>query len=189
MQRIPREGLGSEHTLYGNSKLLRKTGKASFSDAPPEDMFEFSDDVADNGKTRKASDITIGFSGSTTVGYTWDGEAYLRTQYGSPFMAESGEQISVANVLIEQHDVNFSSISDVAGNPSVEIADETGTGKAVLFRNGRAVVGTWSRESLESPVVFETKSGDRMVFAPGAIWVHLVPSDAGEVKGSFSFEK
>ncbi len=189
MQRIPREGLASEHTLYGNSKLLRKTGRDDFSDPPPDDLFEFSDDVADNGKTRKASDITIGFSGSTSVGYTWDGDSYLRTQNGAPFMAESGEQISVSNVLIEQHQVDYSGISDVAGNPSVEITDETGTGKAVLFRDGRAVVGTWSRDSLESPVVFETKSGDRMVFAPGAIWIHLVPSDAGEVKGSFSFVK
>jgi hypothetical protein len=27
------------------------------------------------------------------------------------------------------------------------------------------------------------------VFAPGTIWIELVPSEKGEVQGSFSFEK
>lgn len=188
MERVPREGLSSEHTLYADTKQVRKVGRKAFSDAPPEDIFEFGA-LEDNGKTKAASEVTIQFSGATTVGYTWDGDGYLRTQAGAPFMSESGEQIKVANVLIEEHQVDNSTTTDVLGNPSVEIADETGSGKAVLFRDGRAVVGRWSRESLEAPVVFETKTGDRMVFAEGSVWIHLVPSDAGDVKGSFSFVK
>ncbi|MFP5297853.1 MAG: DUF3048 domain-containing protein [Actinomycetota bacterium] len=188
MERVARAGLTSEHTLYADSKAVRKVARKGYSDPPPDDMWEFGS-LEDNGKTKKAGEVTIGFSGATTVGYTWDGDGYLRTQGGQPFMAESGEQIKVPNVLIEEHEVNYSSVTDVAGNPSVEIADETGSGKAVLFRDGRAIVGTWSRESIDSPVVFETKSGDKMVFAEGAVWIHLVPSDAGEVKGSFSFVK
>jgi hypothetical protein len=188
MQRIPREGLSSEHTLYANSKAIRKLARDDFSDAPPEDMFEFGD-LADNGKTKKAGTVTLEFSGATTVTYTWGGDAYLRSQNGAPFLAESGEQVAVDNVLVEEHEVNNSGVVDVAGNPSVEIADETGSGRAVLFRDGRAITGTWSREAVEAPVVFETKSGDRMVFAEGSIWIHLIPSQAGDVKGSFSFVK
>lgn len=188
MVRVPREGLTSEHTLYADSKAVRKIGKRDYSDPPAEGIFEFGE-LADNGKARKARAVQIDFSGLTQVSYSWDGEGYLRSQGGSPFLTESGEQIQVANVLIEEHDINHSSIVDPAGNPSVEIADETGSGRAVLFRDGRAIVGTWTRESIDSPVVFETKAGDTMVFASGSIWVHLVPSDAGDVKGSFSFEK
>ncbi len=188
MVRVPREGLTSEHTLYADTKAVRKIGKAEFADAPSDDLFEFGD-LADNGKTRKAKSVTIDFSGLTQVSYSWDGEGYLRSQAGAPFVSESGEQVQVTNVLVEEHDINFSTIVDPAGNPSVEIADETGSGRAVLFRDGKAIVGTWTRDSIDSPVVFETKTGDRMVFATGSIWVHLVPSDAGEVKGSFSFEK
>lgn len=186
MVRVPREGLTSEHTLYADTKGIRKVAKKSYSDPPPEDMFEFGDLEV---KGKKASTVTIDFSGVTSVTYEWSGDGWLRSQGGSAFMAESGEQIEVTNVLIEEHEVNYSTITDVAGNSSLEIADESGTGRAVLFRDGRAIVGTWSRESTDSPVVFETKSGDKMVFAPGSIWVHLVPSDAGEVKGSFSFAK
>jgi hypothetical protein len=35
-------------------------------------------------------------------------------------------------------------------------------------------------------VRFETKDGEEMVFAPGSIWIELLPGDKGEVTGSFS---
>ena len=188
LERIPREGISSEHTLYAHTSGARKLGKKDFSDPPVEDLFEFGE--LDEGTGRKASTITIDFSSATTITYEYSDGAWLRAQASSPFMAESGEQIAPTNVLIEEHDVNLSdTITDVAGNPSVEIGDPTGSGKAVLFRDGRAIVGRWNRDTEEDPVTFETKAGDRMVFAPGSIWIELVPSDAGEVKGSFSFEK
>lgn len=187
LTRVPREGLASEHTLYADTKGVRKAGKGEWSDAPPEDMFEFGE--LGDAKSKKASSITIDFSAATNVTYEWSGDGWLRSQAGSPFVDESGTQISVDNVLIEEHEINYSNVTDVAGTQSVEIADETGSGRAVLFRDGRAITGTWSRESIDSAVVFETKEGDKMVFAPGTIWIHLVPSESGEVKGSFSFAK
>jgi hypothetical protein len=106
-------------------------------------------------------------------------------------MTEAGDQITVANVLIEEHEVVLSeTIVDVAGNPSLEIADEVGTGRAFLFRDGRMIKGTWSRDDVGDPTTFTTKAGDEMVFAPGSIWIELLPSEKGDqVKGSFSFDK
>jgi hypothetical protein len=186
LRRVPREGISSEHTLYANSRRLRKLGEKEFDDAP-DDIFEFGDPV---GRSRKARTITINFSGASTVGYEWSGDEWLRSQNGEPLIAETGDQIAADNVLIESHEVNLSdTIVDVAGTPSIEIADETGSGRAVLFRDGRAIPGTWTRESVEDPVVFETRSGDEMVFAPGSVWVHLVPNGKGEVEGSFEYAK
>jgi hypothetical protein len=182
--RIAREGITSEHTLYAHSGRVRKAGARRFDEAPPE-PFEFGE-LEERG--RRARRVTIDFSGATTVGYEWGEGGWLRSQDGEPFMAESGAQITVDNVLIEQHTVNFSdSIVDAAGNPSVEIEDVTGSGRAMLFRNGRAIAGRWSRDSVDGPVVFETRAGDRMVLAPGTTWVELVPNGKGDVKGSFSF--
>ena len=187
MQRVARDGISSEHTLYANSAKLRKAAAKDFSDAPPEEMFKFGE-LESKGK--KASTITLNFGGASTITYEYSGDAWSRSQDGVPFLSEAGGQIAPTNVIVEEHVVNFSdTIFDVAGNPSIEIEDETGSGRAVLFRNGRAIVGRWVRESSDSPVVFERKSGDLMVFAPGSIWIELVPSDAGEVKGSFSYEK
>lgn len=186
MARIPRAGLSFEHTLYADTAGIRRIGRKQFDDPPPEGTYAHGEL---EGRSRAATSVTINFSGATTVSYEWDGDGWLRSQQGSPFMAESGEQIAVDNVLIEEHDVALSEIRDVAGNPSIEIADVTGTGRAVLFRNGRAVIGRWVRDTIEGPVTFATRRGDEMTFAPGSIWIHLVPSEDGEVKGSFDFAK
>jgi hypothetical protein len=187
LERIPREGVSSEHTLYAHTKELRKIGQKEFGDPPPEDLFEFGE-VQDSAKS--ATSITINFNPVNTIRYDWSGEGWQRFEGDTPFVMENGDQISVQNVLIEEHTVNLSdTIVDVVGNPSLEIANETGSGRAVLFRNGKAIKGTWTREEIESPPVFETKDGDRFVFAPGTIWIELVPDDQGEVKGSFKFAK
>jgi hypothetical protein len=184
MSRIARAGLTSEHTLYADTSGVRRVGAKKFSQAPPGDQYEAGDL---EGPSKRATTVEIAFSGATTVTYRFRKGHWLRSQNGSPFEDDSGNQIAVDNVLIEEHEVNLSeSIVDAAGNPSVEIADETGSGRAVLFRNGRMVTGRWTRESVEGGVTFETKAGDRMVFAPGSIWIHLLPSSKGEVKGSFS---
>ncbi|HEX2241338.1 MAG TPA: DUF3048 domain-containing protein [Actinomycetota bacterium] len=184
--RIERPGISFEHTLYANTSILRRLGRKSYADAPPDDVFEFGDI---EGSTRKAGEVTINFSSAGTLRYVWSEDGWLRFEGDTPFVDESGSQITVTNVLIEEHDVNLSSITDVAGNPSIEIADVTGEGRAVLFRDGRAIKGRWIREDVDDAVRFVTKSGDTMKFAAGSIWIHLVPSSRGEVKGSFSFAK
>jgi hypothetical protein len=185
MQRIPREGLASEHTLFGNSGRLRKVGQKDFGE-PPRSELRFGS-IDDNGRTRPAGNVTINFSTSTTVTYEFNGERYARSQGGAPFESEGHGQVGVENVIVEEHTVNLSEIVDVTGTPSIEIADETGSGKATLFRDGRAIRGRWEREDVEDPVVFKTREGDEMTLAPGAVWIHLVPNARGEVEGSFDF--
>ncbi|MDQ3954574.1 MAG: DUF3048 domain-containing protein [Actinomycetota bacterium] len=186
MERVPREGLTAEHTLYADTKKLRSVADDKYGDPPPEDVFEFGD--LEGGKSGKIIDIS--FSNDTKVHYEFSGGAYRRFQPPEqPFEMEGDGQIEVENVLIEEHEVNNSkTIVDSVGNPSTEIADETGKGRAVLFRDGKAIEGFWVRKSREDVVEFETKSGDPMVFSLGSVWIHLVPSDEGEVKGSFTFE-
>lgn len=187
LQRIPREGISMEHTLYANTKALRKLGQKEYDEAPP-DMFAFGD-LPEGSKPAKS--VTVNFNPVNAIRYDWSDDGWLRFEADEPFVAESGEQIAVQNVLIEEHEVVLSeTIVDVAGNPSLEIADEVGSGRAFLFRDGRMIKGTWSRDDVGDPTVFTTKAGDDMVFAPGSIWIELLPSQKGdEVKGSFSFEK
>lgn len=185
LRRVPRDGVSFEHTLFGDTRLVRRIGQKIYSEVPP-DAFSFGEPAA---RGRKATRVVIGFSASTEVAYEWSGGKWLRFQDGSPFVAESGEQIAVDNVIIEEHEVNLSDVVDVVGTPSVEIADVTGKGRAFLFRGGRVIVGRWTRESAADPVTFLARNGDELTLAPGTTWVHLVPSDSGEVKGSFSFEK
>lgn len=188
MRRVARAGISSEHTLYANTTALRKLGQKHFHQPPPDNIFKFGD--LQQSSSKKARSITINFSSGNVAGYKWAHGRWQRTQGGSPMIAESGHQIAADNVLIEEHTVNFSkTITDVLGNPSTEIANVTGSGRAVLFRDGRAIKGRWSRKKVTDPVQLTTKSGDEMQLKPGTVWVELVPNDKGDVKGSFSFAK
>ena len=186
MQRVE-TGDSFEHTLFADTAGVRKLGRKEYGDPPPGDVYVFGD--LPDGKFKKANDITITFSGSSIVSYKFDSGKYYRYQAGEPFMSDTGDQIAVDNVLLELHAVNLSGPADVAGTAGTEIADVTGSGRAVLFRDGRAIKGQWSRESIEDPVRFQTKDGDTMVLKPGTTWIHLVPNESGEVKGSFEFAK
>lgn len=184
-ERIERPGITSEHTLYVDTRKTRKEGQKDYEDGPPE-VFTFGDLPE---ATKKAQTVSIEFSAATTVSFEWNGKRYKRSDGGQPLLDETGKQIAVDNVLIEEHDIELSDeIVDTAGNPSVEITNETGSGRAVLFRDGRAIPGTWSRESTDDPATFETKDGEVMEFKRGTTWIELVPSQKGEVKGSFSYE-
>jgi Protein of unknown function (DUF3048) N-terminal domain/Protein of unknown function (DUF3048) C-terminal domain len=185
LRRVAREGVTSEHTLYADTVELRSVGAKRYDKPPSGDLFDFG---KLEGTSKKAATVTLNFTQAGEVTYRWSDGAYARFERGEPFVSESGDQISVDNVLIEEHEVNFSdNIVDVAGNPSTEIGDVTGSGRAVLFRDGRAVTGKWARKSEEDPVVFTSKSGAAMVFKKGSIWIELLPSSSGEVKGSFSY--
>lgn len=186
MRRIPRSGISLEHTLYANTVALRQRGAKRFSD-PPRSSFEFG---PLEGKATKARSIEINFGGSSNVSYEWRKGQWQRFDNGSPLLSEAGHQLAVDNVVIEQHTIaNSKTVFDVAGNPSIELADETGKGKALLLRDGKAIKGRWVRAKKNGPVRFLTASGDPMIFAPGTIWVELVPDRKGEIKGSFSVSK
>ncbi len=187
MTRVPREGVSLEHTLYGNTDLLRKIGRRQFEEPPPDDLFTFGE-VPERAK--KAKSVTIHFNASSDITYRWNGSRWMRFQEGQPFNSEANGQIAVDNFIIEQHTVNLSkTIVDSVGNPSIEIADEIGSGLAVLFRDGRVIKGTWTRQSLESPVVYRTKSGDVFSLHAGTTWIALLPDAKGQVKGSFEISK
>lgn len=185
--RVERPGLGSEHTLYANSAKARAFGAKKYEEPPPSPVFKFGNL---DGDTKRAKTIDISFSDLTNIRYVYSGGGYERFQpTEQAFELEESGQLEVENVLIEEHVVNNSkTIKDVNGNPSTEIADETGSGRAVLFRDGQAIEGKWSRESLDDLVKFETASGDEMVFSEGNVWIHLLPGKKGELEGSFSFE-
>lgn len=187
MVRVPREGVSLEHTLYGNTARIRKLGREDYDELPRDDIFKFGDA---EGKSKKAGSITVTFSPGNVVTFDWDGEVYGRSDNGAPLMSSDGEQFTADNVIVEEHTVNFvDGLSDILGTPSPEIADVTGSGRAVLFRDGRAYVGQWVRESEEDPVRFETKEGEEMILKAGRTWIELVPDADGELKGSFSYAK
>ncbi|MFN2593327.1 MAG: DUF3048 domain-containing protein [Actinomycetota bacterium] len=189
MHRESRPGYAFEHTLYGNTKSLRKLGAAHYKKPPPDSYFKFGAAI-DGGK--KAKKITLDFGPASTITYAYKKGKYYRTDGTSPLVSATNgnKQISVDNVIVEFHKVDLSThLVDVLGTPSPLIEDFTGTNKAVLFRGGKAYVGKWKRSYVGHPVKFVAKSGKEMTLTPGRTWVELLPDKTGQVNGSLSYSK
>lgn len=177
-------GSSDVHSLFADTEKLRDLAiKKELS--PPDQSWSFGDIPGGAKKTRS---IKVMFVSSNVIEYRWKGGEWKRFEAGQPFATAGGGQIGVPNVLIQEVRVdNSKKLFDTAGNPSPDIT-LTGSGRAVLFRDGRAIVGKWTIEEEGEPASLTTKDGEEMTFDVGPIWVELVPSKKGDVEGSFSFK-
>jgi hypothetical protein len=184
LYRVP-PGVLELHNLFGDTAKIRKLPPSKKARGPRTDLFQFGD-LPETAK--KARRVAIHFTSSNEIEYRWKKGAWQRFEAGAPFQSATDGQISTPNLLIQEVEVNNSpKIVDSAGNPSPDIS-LMGKGKAVLFRDGKFLKGIWTIEKEGNEAVFTTKDGQPFVFAPGSIWIELVPSKKGSVKGSFSFK-
>ena len=52
----------------------------------------------------------------------------------------------------------------------------TGTGEALVFKNGEAIEATWSKKSRTARTKFLDEKGKEIEFVGGQIWVEVVPA-------------
>ena len=118
--------------------------------------------------------------GSTPVTFVWSPGAgkYVRTVDGNRLAYADGKPAATPNVLVQ-----FCAVStnpndvDVNGNPS-QFTHTVGSGKVVLFRNGKRFNGKWSRASETAPTKFTTLTGQPLPMAPGGAYVVLATNGA-----------
>jgi Protein of unknown function (DUF3048) C-terminal domain len=52
---------------------------------------------------------------------------------------------------------------------------QIGTGNALVFDNGKVVVGEWSKASAGALTIFVDSSGAQIALVPGRIFIQVVP--------------
>jgi hypothetical protein len=99
---------------------------------------------------------------------------YLRTIGGVSQQAADGKLITTPNVIV-QFCVGYTNPNDVDvdGNPG-HFTKTIGHGKVVVFRNGHAITGTWTRGSNTAGTTLTAANGAPIALAPGGAWVLLV---------------
>jgi Protein of unknown function (DUF3048) N-terminal domain/Protein of unknown function (DUF3048) C-terminal domain len=184
LYRVP-PGNTNEHSLFANVKLLLKQAAHKHLRPPPADLFHFGPPV---GSLKKAKNVGMKFEDSSVaepIRWRWQGGVWKRYESGQPFMSADGHQIAAPNVLIQRVNVKLSTqLVDVAGNPSPRITF-SGQGPALLLREGGVIKGRWKRR--RHRFMYVTASGKAMTFSPGPIWIELIPSNKGEIKGTVSY--
>jgi hypothetical protein len=130
--------------------------------------------------TAKAAPTVSTRVGSTNVSFVWDAGAarYVRTVDGRRLLTANGAPVAKPNVLVQYCQITPDRTDvDVKGNPSM-YTNTIGTGRVVLFRNGKRIAGTWSRPSSGARTTFEDAAGKPLLFAPGGTFVALVRQGA-----------
>jgi hypothetical protein len=118
--------------------------------------------------------------GGTDVGFRWNAHLhrYMRIIDGNVQHAGDGQVIATPNVIVQFcHITVYRKDRDVLGHPA-QYTHTLGTGRAVVFRDGRRIAGTWSRSAVTDGTSLKAADGSPIALAPGGAWFVLVATDA-----------
>jgi hypothetical protein len=91
---------------------------------------------------------------------------------GAPAMGTEGGQLGAPTVVIQYVKVGTARFLEWGG--PAPYSHSTGSGRAVVLRDGKAWTVRWARPHGRDGTTFTTSSGQRMTFARGQVWVLLV---------------
>jgi hypothetical protein len=119
--------------------------------------------------------------GTTRVSFRWSARVrswVLLNADGSVRRTASGRPVTTPNLVVpfsparqDRTDV------DVLGNPSV-YTSTVGSGRLLVFRDARVLVGRWSRSRAAGPTAYLDAANRPIPLAPGGAWVLLAATGA-----------
>jgi len=111
--------------------------------------------------------------GAASFTFTWSttDARWLVSMDGSPAATTDAGQMSAATIVIQHTVVRLSKYIEWGALPPY--AESTGSGSALILRDGESYQARWSRPSPDAGTTFTTDSGQPMTFAPGPVWVVL----------------
>lgn len=120
--------------------------------------------------------FTVDFGG-VVVDYVWNPvtKGWSRLQVDqthprpqSPTLDTAGVQVSPANVIVQFIDYGVS-----PSDSRSPMALTVGSGKMIVFSEGRGIAGTWSRPKADAPTTYTANDGTPIQLTPGRTWVAL----------------
>ncbi len=126
------------------------------------------------------TNIEVNYSGLVDTVYRYDPatNGWLRFISGEPHLdAATGAQLTPKNVIIQfvpsyQSDI----VEDVGGSHGMEYT-LTGTGRAVIFRDGQAIDGMWTRPAKDVVTQYVDASGKPIELNRGLTFIQLVDTN------------
>ncbi|MCH7576957.1 MAG: DUF3048 domain-containing protein [Chloroflexi bacterium] len=171
--------LGPHDGIADTDALWELAADNGWSGPPQIEAWQFKEDepgrAGDAGATA-APTIDIGFGGPFFSDYavTWEHDpktnGYLRSQGGAPHVdGGSGNRIQARNVAAV-----VTSVRSVGDGTSHLQYQTTGSGEAVVFQDGVAIPGTWSKPDEFSRIRFFDAEGNEIRFNRGQTWIEVL---------------
>ncbi|MEU8270860.1 DUF3048 domain-containing protein [Sphaerisporangium sp. NPDC049002] len=128
-------------------------------------------DAPEGGTPKKSFSVKYPAANFT---FTWSAaqKRWLVTQDGKKDMAAEGGQLGAPTIVIQYAKTTRSEFHDFTGSYT-PLIQTTGTGKAVVLRDGKAYKAEWSRSSEKAGTMFTTEGGEPMTFSRGQVWIVL----------------
>ncbi|EKD52837.1 MAG: hypothetical protein ACD_61C00223G0004 [uncultured bacterium] len=108
-----------------------------------------------------------------TVDWKYDSatKEYQRNQGGVPHLdLETGKQVTVPNVIVQ-----FAKEEGPLDEHKHMFYTVIGEGTGLYFSGGQAIEIKWKKTKQAERTIFTDKSGKEITFAPGAIWISILP--------------
>jgi hypothetical protein len=137
----------------------------------------FKDEPADNDKGTVGKVKLVFAQGYEKYDVVWNYDkatnTYLRENGDTPHLdLETKQQLSVKNVVVQ-----LSKITGPVDEHGHLLYATIGSGKAIIFQDGKALVGTWSKKTRIGRTVFFGPNGKEIEFTRGPIWIEVIPSE------------
>jgi DUF3048 family protein len=164
-------GRVAPHNLYADGPVLR--AEAAGASTARDIGFRFG--PAPPGG-RPAASFRVSYPAATFT-FAWSARArrWLVWMDGRPATDAAGGDLAAATVVIQDTVVRTSRFLEYGVPPPY--ARSTGSGTAVVLRDGRAWRVRWSRPGPDAGTTYTLPSGARMTFAPGQEWVVLTTTN------------
>ena len=137
--------------------------------------WQFKDDEAENARGAVASVSFVhwdGYEQDYKVQWNYDSttNSYKRVNGGQPHIdLETKQQLVSKNVVVQ-----FAKETDGIDEHAHILYGTLGTGKALIFQDGKAIVGTWKKAKRTDRTKFYDEKGKEIAFNRGPIWIEVV---------------
>lgn len=180
--------VATEHTMYSTTTKLWDFAKAN-RDLTNVDKngnswdtkfvpYTFADDASVSQRpSSQTIHIEFGNGGSDYfVDWTYDPKTnlYMRANGGKPHIdLDTKKQLSAKDVIVMYE--RIVNVDDGYENSLHLGYTDTGTGKAVIFMNGKEIKGTWKKATRTSRTQLFDSNGNPITFVRGKLWFDILP--------------
>jgi hypothetical protein len=178
--------VATEHTMYSSTEKLWKYASATrgWTNKSPDGklewadkfvLFPFKDDSKDKGS---ATRIAFGFWESyhqfdVVWNYDATNNGYVRENGGEPHKDRNDDSTLTAKVVVVQFTKELGPLDE----HKHMLYEVIGTGKGLVFQDGKATEATWTKKDREARTVWTDSKGKKIEFNRGRIYFEVLPAD------------
>lgn len=127
-----------------------------------------------SGRPSRGFSVRYGPFAKVAIQYAPRRHSWSVAMDGRRSKLSGGRPVAPANVIVQYVKVRQSRFHDVLGNPT-PYTRTIGTGRAIIYREGRAYPARWSRPRAAAGTRFLDRTRHDVPLRPGQTWVLLVP--------------